>query len=615
MLNRIVENPSVARSKFKKRMLIISLMLFAFMFMIIMRLAYLQIKEYSRYKTLSIKNLLTLIPSAPKRGIITDRNGAVLAENKSAFTLSVVKESSKDIKSELKFLTTIIPINQHQIKLFWRRLNGHRPYQHVPLISKLSPQQLAIFAVNQYKLPGFTVDASLNRMYPLGAAMTPALGYMGHITDQNIQNINSDNYAASTMIGAGGIEKYYEKQLHGNVGAVAVEINASGHTIRTLNNKNSLPGSDIQLTLDSRLQKIAQKYLAGYTGAAVAIDPRNGAILALASTPTFDPNLLVNGMNQKQYKNTFSDQDNPMFNRATMGLFAIGSTVKPFFAMAALNEKAVTAKTKIFDPGWFKVANTQHKFRDWKHTGHGWVNLSKALRVSCDTYFYNLSTSMNISTLDNYLNEFGFGQATGIDLPHDKIGIVPSPAWKLKHKGQSWYTGNTVLTLIGQGYMLATPLQLARATMLLANKGRGYKLHLLKSMTSAGQTTDYTPTQIEDLKFAKKDWKLVDKAMQSVILAPDGTGEHFGRNPPYSVAAKTGTAQLYSHTRDEENTNTAIPEKLRNNHLFIAFAPVKNPQIVVAVVVEHAAKAAMVARKIIDADWANNNHFKNKYRG
>lgn len=608
----VFNSPEIDKQHFRRHLVYIVCFLSIFALLIVLRLGYLQLAHHKRYKTLSQKNILSVMPFAPARGIITDRNGVIVAENKPTFALAVIPERSRNINASIKQLSKIIPIDADSIRLFNIHRRQSRPYQHVTLLSKIDAKTLARFAVNQYLFPGFVIDTNLQRTYPLGKDLAPVVGYVGRITAADLENVDPENYLASTTIGKTGIENYYEKTLHGTIGTNTNEINASGHTIRSVSRIQAVSGKNIQLTIDSRLQHIAETALGKETGAVVAIDPRSGEILAFASSPSFDPNLLTAGIDQKTYNKIFHHGANPMFNRALDGLFSIGSTVKPFIALAALQEKVITPQTKIFDPGWFQLPNTKHIYHDWRLDGHGWVNVSKAIRVSCDTFFYNLATKLGISTVDKYLADFGFGKATGIDMPHEKTGVVPSPYWKKTHTGMNWYTGNTILTLIGQGYMLATPLQLANATMLLANRGFAYTPHMVRSISDSDNHSSLTQLIPEPMvSLPKNEWQLVDNAMQQVIRAPDGTGEHFGRNPPYTVAAKTGTAQLYAHNRDEEHSETDIPKKVRNNHLFIAFAPIKNPQIAIAVIVEHAAKAAAVARQVLDAQWQFSNHFTN----
>ena len=571
---------------------------------LIARLFYLQISDHHYYATLSKNNLLDTLPIAPNRGLIYDRNGVLLAKNVPSYTLQVTTEKTKNLKKTLVGLEKILPITQKEVAAFYRAKHRSRPYQPIPLLFKLSKKQVATFYVNRYRFPGVTIAASLIRSYPLGKTMAQVLGYVGRINGKELKALNADNYSATHYVGKVGIEKYYESTLHGTVGNAEVEINANGKVIRNLRIDPPVPGDNLYLTIDSKLQKVAQSaFPKNDAGAVVVIQPKTGQVLALASAPSFNPNQFVTGLTQQEYSNLIYNPLHPLYNRAIHGLFAPGSTVKPFYALAGLDSKTITPSFKIFDPGWFRIKGTKHIFHDWKRSGHGWVNVVKAIYVSCDTFFYHLAVKMGISSLDMALHDFGFGAPTHIDMPGEISGIVPSPAWKLAHKRTPWYTGDTVITGIGQGFVLVTPLQLAVAVATIANRGALMKpTLLLKTKVPSGKMVPNKPVLVRTIELNNpKTWGIVIHGMEQVIKNPYGTGEHFGRHAPYSVAAKTGTAQVFGHHRDEVHVETNLPKRLRNNHLFIAFAPIKNPQIAVAVVVEHDDKGASIARKVMNA--------------
>lgn len=602
MKPQLIKNFFREKRLFSFRVIIASILVGLLALLLLARLFDLQYLQYRYYSTQSKNNLLDTIPIAPNRGLIYDRNGELIAKNIPSFTLEVSPDKVHDLNRTLKQLQSILPITQQDIADFQRNMKRSRPYEPVPLYYQLDPQQVAQFYVNRYRFPGVTVDANLIRHYPLGDVTSQVLGYVGRINSRELATVDKDNYSATHYIGKVGIEKYYEQQLHGQVGSAEVEINANGKIIRALQKTEPVPGDNLYLTIDAKLQAVAQKALDGVAGSVVAIDPNNGQVLAMASAPTYDGNLFVTGISQANYDKLLNSPMHPLYNRAIHGEFAPGSTVKPFYALAALDQKLITPSWQIFDPGYFKIPGTKHIYHDWKLTGHGWVNVVKALYVSCDTFFYHLAWKLGISSLDIVLKSFNFGQATGIDMPDEDVGIVPSPKWKLKYKQTHWYTGDTIETGIGQGFMLVTPLQLAVAVATLATKGTMYQpTLLLKTQLPDGKIIPNQPVIIKQIELRNPEaWKTVYQGMQAVITNPKGTGWHFGRNPGYTVAAKTGTAQIYGHHRDEEHTRTDIPLKLRNNHLFIAFAPVKHPKIAIAVVVEHDDRAAIIARKVMD---------------
>jgi penicillin-binding protein 2 len=591
---------------FRRRLWIMCLCIFILMLLLVSRLVYLQIFQHQYYTTLSKKNDITLVPIPPKRGLIFDRNKALLAKNIPVFNLMVTPQKTLHLMKELKNIASLMPISPHNFKAFSVEKKHRRPFEPLLLKPKLTPQQVAIFAVNRFHFPGFAVEAQLVRYYPQAQVAAHTVGYVGRINAMELQQLSPSNYAATSYTGKTGVEKYFEPQLHGQVGYKEVETNASGQTIRPLTTVPAIAGENLYLTLDADLQAQAEKALHGFRGALVAIQPDTGEILALVSTPGFNPNIFIAGISRKKYRLLQNSSDHPLYDRTIRGLYAPGSTIKPFIALAGLNAGVITPTYKIFDPGWFRLPNTKHKYHNWMRTGFGWVNLHDAIMRSDDTYFYNLATLLGISKIDNMLLNFGFGQPTGIQMAGELAGVVPSPAYKSRLTGQSWFTGDTVITGIGQGFLQTTPLQLASATATLAERGRRMQLRLIKAVQQPGQKPVLSPLKELPPVIADKPqyWSEIIRAMQSVINNPNGTGFRFGK-PSYTVAAKTGTAQVYTKKHDSQQP---IPERERDNSLFIAFAPVKNPKIAVAAVVENDVSAPVIARKVMDYYLLTQHH-------
>ena len=557
------------------------------------RLVQMQWANQAHYRTLSENNLLTYIPIPPSRGLITDRNGTWLAINKPTHTLALMPNRRQELVKTIKKLQTIIPISEREKKAFFKSLYQYRHYQPIPLKTKLTDREVALFYTDQYRLPGTLIETQLIRDYPEGSTVGPLLGYVGKINNRDKARIHFADYQAQPIIGKTGLEYQYENILHGEAGADMAQTNANGHIMQLLKHKAGHAGNNLQLTLDLRLQKKAQSLLKDQEGAIVMLDPRNGEIQAMVSGPTFDNNLFSGGISQHNYDQLLNDERHPLFNRALRGRFAPGSTIKPFYALMALNDGFVSKTYSFYDKGRFQVPGTKHVFHDWHASGHGWVNISKAIEVSCDVFFYKLANAMGIKRLNDSLFDFGFGEKTDIDLPHELSGILPTPEWKRGNTGKNWYTGDTIETGIGQGFFSATPLQLASATGALAMRGKHYKPHLLRAQIQPDGSVIKKP--IEELAPTspiKKDaWNTVVSAMRTVIDGRLGTAVRFGPHRHFTVAGKTGTAQVYGHTRDEERAQRNLPKKLRNNHLFIAFAPATNPTIAIAVIVEHSANA------------------------
>ncbi|AKQ33582.1 penicillin-binding protein 2 [Candidatus Coxiella mudrowiae] len=587
---------------FKNRSFSAFFFILFFVFALIGHLIYLQIKSHYFYSTLSQDNLLNVIPIQPNRGLIFDRNGVLLAKDILAYTLVIIPNDTKHLDEIIKRLTKIIPISNEEVKQFHHILYQYRPYQPVPIKYKLTNEEVARFYVNSYQFPTVRIETQMMRYYPLADTTSDVLGYVGRINPRELHQVGAECYTTDDVIGKTGIEKYYEKQLHGKMGAEEAEINASGRAVRILKEIPPVPGDTIYLTIDSKLQAEAKKVLGDKSGAIVIMQPDTAQVLALVTNPSFDSNPFVSGLSQEEYQKLLNSPDHPLYNRAIRGQFASGSTVKPFLALMGLDEGIITPQYQIYDPGWFQLPNTHHIYHDWRIGGHGWVNVSRAITVSCDVYFYNLAVALGIERMDAILHRFGFGYLTGIDLLEEVPGLVPSPHWKMGFKGYPWYTGDTIETGIGEGFFLVTPLQLAQAVSILAERGKRYRPSLLlKTIMPNGNEKVQSPISEPPVILKNPlNWDIVIHAMQDVVDKPWGSAEFFGKHPGFSVAAKTGTAQVYGHQHEEDKSRTNIPKRLRNNHLFIAFAPVEHPQIAVAVVVEHSAMADKMTGEIMN---------------
>ena len=575
---------------------------------LIARLAYLQVVQHELYTTLSDSNRMDIVPIGPNRGLIYDRNGVMLAENRPTFSLEIVPERVEALEPTLTELAKLISIGDTDVQDFRKRLRRKRRFEGVPIRLQLSDEEVAVFAVNRYRFPGVEIEARLTRHYPLGALTAHALGYVGRINERELQRIDNSNYAATQHIGKVGVERFYEDVLHGKVGFQQVETNARGRVLRVLERTPPVPGSDLYLNLDSGLQAAAARALGENRGAVVAIDPSNGGVLAMVSSPAYVPDLFVNGIDAKSYHELQENPDQPLFNRALRGQYPPGSTIKPFIALAGLDYQVTSPDYGIYDPGWFKInKQDEHKYRDWRKGGHGWVKLDRAISESCDTYFYDLGLKLGIDRMYAFLTRFGLGQPTGVDIVEELAGLVPSRDWKRGARNQPWYPGETVITAIGQGFMLATPLQLASAAATLGSRGHHLAprlLHALKDPRTGYQTP---PPMVRDTISLRNpaNWERVIHAMEEVVHGERGTARKVGAGAQYRFAGKTGTAQVFGIKQDEKYVASEVDLRLRDHALFIAFAPADEPRIALSVVVENGGSgsgtAAPIARQVLDA--------------
>lgn len=569
--------------------------------LLIARLVYLQIIQHELYTTQSEKNRVQLEAVAPTRGLIYDRQGQLLADNQPSYSVLLIPERINNLDETLKHLASLIPVSDEQIKSFKRRAKYHRhPFEGIPLRFNLNEQEISTIAVNQHQLSGVEVSADLIRHYPYDALFAHVIGYVARINEKENAKLDPENYGATHHMGKGGIELFYENELHGVVGYQKVEKNAHGRIVKLLERQDPIPGKNLYLTLDLKLQKIATEALNNQRGAVVAIDTHNGDVLAFVSTPSYDPNLFVTGISQQNYAALRDSFDRPLFNRVLQGQYPPASTVKPFVGLAALENNVTNWNYRISDPGWYQLKNDSRFYRDWKKWGHGSVNLEQAIAQSCDTYFYDISYKLGVDRIHHFMQKFGFGEKVGIDLQGESAGLLPSSAWKRATRGASWYPGETLNIGIGQGYMLATPLQLANAVTILANKGIKKQIRILREDPSFPRKAPIRITLRQE-----NDWDSMITAMVNVNHAPYGTARASATGAPYKIAGKTGTAQVLGIGQKEVYNASRIAQYHRDHALFVAFAPAEAPQIAVAVIVENgnsgSGTAAPIARKIFDA--------------
>ena len=574
------------------------------------RFIYLQVIAYERYLTLAENNRISLLPIPPSRGIISDRHGVVLAHNYSAYTLELIPSQITDMMATIQKLSKIVEISAKDRRRFKKLREESKDFESLPIKIKLSDIEVARFAAQSYRFPGVKIKARLFRDYPMGKSASHLLGYIGRINEQEIKALekkaNLANYKGSDHIGKFGIEKYYEQHLHGKTGYEEVETDAGGRVIRSLRRSPPVSGNNLTLTIDIKLQQLAEQAFADHNGALVALDPNNGEILALVSRPGFDPNVFVDGVDIHHWKALNESPNHPLNNRAIQGTYAPGSTFKPFMALAALELGKRTPQQSIQDPGFFLFGG--HRFRDDKVGGHGRVDMYHSLVDSCDTYYYILANDLGIDNIAQFMKMFGFGRRTGVDLPTEHAGVLPSREWKRamfrQPEQQKWYAGETISIGIGQGYHSYTPLQLAQATAILANRGKLFKPHLVKFIedSASGQRVAVQPQHLGQLDFKAAHLDFIRAAM--IGVNQHGTGRLAFHNAPYISAGKTGTAQRFSLKQHEKYVAEKLDKKLRDNALFIAFAPADKPRIALALVVENAgfgAKAAApIARHVLD---------------
>jgi penicillin-binding protein 2 len=574
------------------------------------RMAWLQLFSHAHFSTLSQANRIRPLPIPPVRGLLIDRNGVVLASSYPVYTLEIVPEqvgSRHELRQVLDELGKLVTVTEGDLKQFEKQLRERPRFEALTLRTHLTDAEAARVAVRRPYLQGVELQARLQRHYPLGGLGVHAIGYVGRISESEMSRIDKGAYRGMHHIGKLGIEAAYERLLLGQVGVEKVETNAHGRALRNIERVAPLAGKNLHLSLDAKLQALTEEALGKRRGAVIALDPRNGAVLAFVSTPTYDPNPFVNGIDSTNYKALLDNPDKPLINRALNGQYAPGSTIKAFLGLAALEtgENFDPARSVACD-GSFNLPGSRHQFRDWKKTGHGVVGLREAIQQSCDVYFYRLAVALNIDGMRKFLAPFGFGRKTGLDLMGESEGILPSPEWK-RARGQPWYPGETVVVGIGQGPILVTPLQLAAATAALANHGRRFTPRLVASAEDAKtrERQEFPPQTLDTVPIHDpQHLEQVIQHLAAVVHTDRGTAYGIGWNAPYKIAGKTGTAQVKGIAQGEVYREHATPERLRDHALFISFAPVEDPQVAVAVIVENgghgSSAAAPIARKLMD---------------
>jgi penicillin-binding protein 2 len=582
--------------------LLLFLLLFA-------RFFYLQVSQREHYHTLAEANRISIAPIVPNRGLIFDRNGEVLAHNYSAYTLEIVPSKAANLEMLINELSTVVEVTPRDRKRFKKLMDESKRFESLPIRTRLTDVEVARFAANRYRFPGVEIKARLFRQYPRGESASHVVGYIGRINDKDLEQLEARddlaNYRGSLYMGKIGLEQSYEKELHGVTGFEEMETDAAGRVIRIISRTPPVSGNNLILSLDAKLQEVAEKAFGDRRGALVAIEPETGDVLAFVSKPGFDPNLFVDGIDSENWDLLNNSIDRPLNNRALRGMYPPGSTFKPFIALAGLELKKRTAQQGISDPGYFSLPGSTHRFRDWKAGGHGYVDLHRSLVVSCDTYYYALANDLGIDNISSFTGKFGLGRKTGIDIEGEVTGLMPTQEWKMKRHKQKWYAGDTISVGIGQGYNLATPLQLAFATAILAGKGTAFRPHLVKQVknnndevvreiaTEPLYTLDLNPAHLESVRNA-----LID------VTRPGGTAAVAGTGAAYVFAGKTGTSQVVGMKQGEKYVESKVQERHRDHALFIAYAPAENPKIALSVLVENGghggATAAPVARLVMD---------------
>jgi len=601
-----LRNPQLEMHYFRRRLLIAGALVIVAFGGLLGRFVYLQLIQHRHYQTLAESNRIAIVPIVPNRGVMTDRNGIVLAQSYSAYTLEVTPSRVKNLDETIDELSTIVEVQARDRKRFKRLLEESKNFESLPLRTRLSDEEVARFAANRYRFPGVDIKARLFRQYPFGEVASHVTGYISRINDKDVERIDSwnetANYKGSDYIGKVGVELAYERELHGTTGWEEVEVDAGGRAVRTLSRTPPISGNNLKLALDIRLQQAAEAAFGDRRGALVAIEPTTGDVLAFVSKPGFDPNLFVDGIDPANWDLLNESPDKPMLNRPLRGTYPPGSTIKPYLALAALTSGKRTAAQTIFDPGFYQIAGAAHRFRDDKPGGHGYVDMNKSIVVSCDTYYYMLAGDTDIDDTYAFLSQFSFGHKTGIDIEGELLGVLPSRAWKRERFNDKWYLGDSISAGIGQGYNAFTPIQQAQAIAIIANDGVAFAPHLVKSVENVRDGTvrqiALQPTRVLNVK--PEHLQVIKTALAGVPR--EGTSATVFVGAQYISAGKTGTAQVYSLKGEKYSGH--VDERLRDHAWYVAYAPADHPKIAIAVLVENggfgAAAAAPIARAVFD---------------
>lgn len=607
---RVAMQDVEAESRLFKHRAIFAMAFVVLMFgVIVVNMYHLQVTSYQVYQTRSEGNRIKVVPLAPNRGLITDRNGILLADNTPVFSLELIPEQIDDMAATIHALAELIEITEEQQSSFLKEVRQQRRFNSIAIKEQLNDEEVAVISVNLHRFPGVTVEARLSRHYPFGDLFTHALGYIGRINTNDLnrleQNDQLANYAATRDIGKIGLERYYETELHGTMGYQEVEVNNRGRLIRVLRSVPAQSGKNIQLNLDVGLQLTAQQILLEKRGAIVAMDPRDGAVLAFYSNPSYDPNLFVHGISSTNYNALLHSPDRPLINRVTQGVYPPASTIKPHLALLGLETNTITPSTRIWDPGFFQLPGVEHRYRDWKRWGHGWVDVYSAIVESCDTFFYDMGVKLGIDRISDYMQSMGFGEKSGIDILEESNTNMPSRGWKRARHNQPWYHGDTVAISIGQGYWTITPIQLLVTTAVLLNDGKQPTPHIAKTFSNELGSHDVSTSLTSVTPVVNpRNWQVVRDAMLQTVNTQKGTAYNAFRGASYTSGGKTGTAQIVSIAQDAKYDANALDERHRDNAMYIGYAPAEDPTIVIAVTVENTggggSTAAPIARQMLD---------------
>ena len=611
-----LKNPEREMQYFRRRMSIAGVLVIVAFGGLFGRFVYLQLIEHRHYQTLAESNRIAIVPIVPNRGVVTDRNGVVVAQSYSAYTLEIAPSRVKNLDAMIDELSTIIDVQPRDRKRFKRLLDESKFFESLPLRTRLTDEEVARFAVNRYRFPGVEIKARLFRQYPFGALASHLIGYIGRINERDVKRIDewdeTANYKGSDYIGKSGVELSYERELHGTTGVEQVEVDAGGRAVRTLSRTPPISGNNVRLALDIRLQQVAERAFGERRGALVALDPATGEVFAFVSKPGFDPNLFVDGIDPANWEQLNESPDKPLLNRPLRGSYPPGSTIKPFLALAALNSGKRTPTQAIFDPGYYQIAGSAHRFRDDKPGGHGSVDMARSIIVSCDTYYYTLAGETDIDDTFAFMSQLGFGRETGIDIEGELPGVLPSRAWKrerfsgknYREEHRKWYLGDSISAGIGQGYNAFTPAQQAQAIAMIANDGVSLRPHAVKSIenVASGESREIAPEAMRSLVVKPEHLAVIKNAL--VGVPKEGTSAQAFIGAKYVSAGKTGTAQLFSLKQDVKYVAGHVEERLRDHAWYIAYAPADRPRIALAVLVENggfgAQAAAPVARAVFD---------------
>lgn len=608
-----IRNHQAEAQLFFRRTLTCAILVVLVFFVLLFNLYRLQVISFQEFQTRSNSNRIMVLPVAPNRGLVMDRHGELLAKNTPVYSLEVVPEEVPNITATLNEIIELLDLPAELSQRFFNLSRHDRRFPQISFVDNLTEEQVARFSVVQHRYPGISIEARLQRFYPHAELFTHAIGYVGRINRQDVENLQQKdryaNYAATRTIGKLGIERYYEDVLHGEVGYQTVEVNNRGRVVRTLDFKPPRPGKDLYLELDLTLQRLANQQLEGRRGAIVILDAQTGGVLALTSAPSYNPNWFVSGISSSHYRSLLENPNNPLINRATQGRYPPASTVKPHLGLLGLIDGVITPTSRVWDPGWYEIEGVERRFRDWRLHGHGWVDLDKAIVESCNTYYYDLSLKLGIDRISEFMHEIGFGQRTGIDINEENSALMPSRNWKRGRFNEAWYAGETLSIGIGQSYWTVTPLQLATTTQLLATEGRRFVPRLLRA-TADTETTNFNPLQEHQALLLDDPiyWESIKTAMTHVVTKAQGTAYAAFKGVEYTTASKTGTAQVASLALDEDDNrlkNEDIEEHLRDNAIYIGYAPVDRPEIIIAIAIENVGgggrNAAPIARALMDS--------------